>query len=54
MRFNMKFCYKSPSEKWLIILNGSTSEIFFPMPSGGSMLINLLKFEVVDGAKYVD
>ena len=40
--------------KWLIILNGWTLGISFPMPSGGFVFVNLLKSNVMDGTNYVD
>ena len=54
LNIDMKFCHKFPLGKWLIILNGLTLGMFFPMPNGGYVLVNLLRFEVVDGTNYVD
>ena len=51
---NIKFCHESPSGKWLIILNGWTSRVSFLAPSGGSVFVDLLRSEVLDGTNYVD
>ena len=54
LNIDMKFCHESPMGKWLIILNRWTSRVSFPMLSGKSMFVDLLKCNVVDDANYVD